>query len=473
MVGWVCCRWPRASAFGEVFCQKEAGFAGADDVDVSVSVDIDGDGLDAAAHAATVVDDVSNPLDAAVAGAAIGSGGGWNFAPLVPVEADGIAGAGIGAVVSEVALAGDQVGLTVSVDIDELGGVGLRPGAVDDVLEPLSVGGLLVPREAVVMGHTGEHVFAAVAVDVEQVHEAELGAAGVAGGLSGSGRARCGGEGASAGGRDGVGAPVERMELPIAGSVDVGGSLKPALRGEDVVAAIAVHVADTDAVAVALVADDVLDEFAVDQLEPGGGHVGAIELGEEFLCFAVVVEIDEEGEFGGATVIDLVHRPRAAGFAGVFEPDDVVGEVGELDDVGPAVAVDIHWQVAEVVDVAAEVVDLAERMPGPVGRLVPAFAGDDVELAVVVEVCHGAGFAISGIDHGDVEGDVRGPAGSEDSGGGKECRKGGEKGSAHVRGTGRLSSLGREDYSGGISSVSHGWIREAEELARPLRQQGS
>src|SRR6202042_1341174 len=93
-----------------------------------------------------------------------------------------------------------------------------------------------------------------------------------------------------------------------------------------------------------------------------------------------------------------------------------MGEVAALDDVGPAVAVDVEGQVAEVVDVAVGVVDVAEVVLGPGGGLVPAVAGDDVELAVVIEVGEGCGFVVAGVDHGDFEGDVGGARGGEEGG---------------------------------------------------------
>lgn len=91
-----------------------------------------------------------------------------------------------------------------------------------------------------------------------------------------------------------------------------------------------------------------------------------------------------------------------------------MGEVAALDDVGVAVSIDVEREIAEVVDVVVGVVDVAEVVLGPGRRFIPTVAGDDVELAVVVDVGKGRGFVVAGIDLRDAEGDVGGASGGEE-----------------------------------------------------------
>ena len=78
-----------------------------------------------------------------------------------------------------------QIEPAVAVDVDQRRGVSLRPGVVDDPLGPLAVRPLLEPEHAEVVSGGGDDVVAAVAVDVEHVHEPELGDARRGGGLGG------------------------------------------------------------------------------------------------------------------------------------------------------------------------------------------------------------------------------------------------------------------------------------------------
>ena len=303
--------------------------------------------------------------------------------------------------------------MAVAVEIHQDGGVRLRPRAVDDVRQPAPVGGLLDPHQAVIVRAGGEDVHAAVLIDIDDVHEAEFHAA-----------AR-GGRGAGRG--DGVLVPVGGMELPLAGGAHIFGRFEPALGREDVVAPVAIDIAHADAVAVALVADDVFHPLAILQFEPCERNIGAVELGEQFLLLAVVVEVHQEGEFGGAAGIDFVDCPRAAALPGILQPDDFGGEVAELDDVNPAVAIHVEGDVGEVVDVVGVEVDRAEGMLDPVGRFVPVLAGDDVGTAVVVEVGDRHGFVEAGVDHADPEGDVRRTARSDEQDGGSNGQQRHEK----------------------------------------------
>ena len=69
--------------------------------------------------------------------------------------------------------------------------------------------------------------------------------------------------------------------------------------------AVAVDVTGADAVAVAVIADDVLDPRAVLQIEPGERRGGPVELRQELARLAVVVEIDELRELGREPLVDL------------------------------------------------------------------------------------------------------------------------------------------------------------------------
>ena len=82
--------------------------------------------------------------------------------------------AGIGAVVRHEPLAGDEVRLSISVHIDKCGRVSLRPGVVDHVPRPLAVFALLEPEHAVVVRRGGDDIVPPIAVDVHDVHEAEI-----------------------------------------------------------------------------------------------------------------------------------------------------------------------------------------------------------------------------------------------------------------------------------------------------------
>src|SRR4029077_2525406 len=61
-------------------------------------------------------------------------------------------------------------------------------------------------------------------------------------------------------------------------------------------------------------------------------------------------------------------------------------KVRAADDVDGAVAVDVYGQVAEIIYVIFGIADGAEVMLGPVRALVPVLAGNNVELAVAIEI---------------------------------------------------------------------------------------
>ncbi len=69
---------------------------------------------------------------------------------------------------------------------------------------------------------------------------------------------------------------------------------QPAFWREDIVAAVSVDVAHADAVAVAVVADDVLHHAAVSIFLVPGQRAIVSKLRQNLFCFAVVVEVHQE-----------------------------------------------------------------------------------------------------------------------------------------------------------------------------------
>ena len=269
-------------------------------------IEIGNHDLHARAGARAVVDDMFRPLDFVVLVAEV----------FVPVDTERFALAGVASVVGHEALASDEIHLAVAIQIDHRDGVRLGPGVIDDVLLPGVIGHLLHPEQAVVVRETSNQVGAAIAVHVKDVDEAGL-------------------------------IEIEfGVEGPIGGA-RVSGGFEPAFGSNDVVTAVFVDVADADAVAVALRADDVFDEGAVFGFIPreGVGGCSTSELGEYFAGFAVVIEIDEEGELDVVAGIDQVLFPFAPVFAGILVPPEFFREPGAADDIDIAVVVDVKREV--------------------------------------------------------------------------------------------------------------------------------
>ena len=93
--------------------------------------------------------------------------------------------------------------------------------------------------------------------------------------------------------------------------------------------------------------------------------------------------------------VNLVIGPRLARLAGVLDPADVPREVAAGDEVGLAVAVDVHRQRGEVVVIGPLPDDVADVRGGPVGGAVPRVARDDVELAVAVDIEDARGLELA------------------------------------------------------------------------------
>ena len=119
---------------------------------------------------AVVVEVFGDDLRAYAGGAVHGDGDsrkrGVLAVDLVGVDDDGIVGAGVVAGMAAVALAGDELGLAIAVDVGELKCVGLGEGLVDGVALKFMVGGLFEPVEAVTVALAVDDVGAAVVVDV-------------------------------------------------------------------------------------------------------------------------------------------------------------------------------------------------------------------------------------------------------------------------------------------------------------------
>ena len=57
--------------------------------------------------------------------------------------------------------------MAITIQIHQHRCMRLGPTVIDDVLDPLSILGLFVPGESIIMCHACEYVFAAIAIDVD------------------------------------------------------------------------------------------------------------------------------------------------------------------------------------------------------------------------------------------------------------------------------------------------------------------
>src|SRR5262249_52385246 len=164
-----------------------------------------------------------------------------------------------------------------------------------------------------------------------------------------------------------------------------GWGLEPTLGRQQVDPAVAVDVAGADAVAGGLLTEVVLlpARLRALRLQPIPDH-RVHRVGQD-LGDPVAGQVDQDRGLTRARLVDRVVGPSRAGLAGVLDPADVPREVRAGDEVGLAVAVDVHGQGGEAVAVRALALDVAdlERLL-EVGPAIPLLARDDVELAVVV-----------------------------------------------------------------------------------------
>src|SRR5262249_37748585 len=95
---------------------------------------------------------------------------------------------------------------------------------------------------------------------------------------------------------------------------------------------------------------------------------------------------------------------------GVLEPVARLAGIANQDQVGPTVAVEVFGPAGEAVAVAghavAVVAQLADLVHLPIGGLVPGLAGENVHLAVAVDIGDGHAFGAEDlVDYGLFPGD--------------------------------------------------------------------
>ena len=259
------------------------------------------------------------------------------------------------------ALAGDDVGHAVAVHVRQLNGVGLREddagfarlrGRAGDEVPLPAVARLLEPREAIpVRGEAGDDVRLAVAIHVEDIHlraaTAELRLVLHPHRIA-----------------------VERLRL-----------FPPAVRLEDVHLAVAVHIAEADAVGEALERelgrDGMPGPFFIRLLRIECRVAEMAAAHAEQVGPAVAVDVREHGRL----VVGHVERdmlvPRRILALRILIPDRLLAGEAHHDVVRPAVAVDVVGRGDEVVAVA-------------VRHALRAVEALDLLLAAVLELCLGA-----------------------------------------------------------------------------------
>lgn len=329
-----------------------------------------------------------------------------------PIQNGGIVGLGVAAVFSvrPEALAGDDVLEAVAIDVHQGDGVGfgkgdtVRVGAAVGVEDQMAfeldfavgalAGQLLIPGEAeAVWIEAGDDVGEAVAIDIINIHL----------GTAPGRRLRLR--------REGVG-----MKFPERVTFEGGGLLEPAGPDEDIVAAIGIDVAEAEAVeefvvAVALCSDAMKRplDFGVVPIRRGG-VTEIVARAANQLAFAVAEEIAEGGGFviGGGE--DEMALPMAFFVLGIFVPESFLAGKTDVNNIRPAIAIDVEGEGEEVVGVFVLLAEGAfeagdgDRFAGGVGgfegmvggtifvadfeirAFIPKGAGGDVHVAVVVEI---------------------------------------------------------------------------------------
>ena len=179
--------------------------------------------------------------------------------------------------------------------------------------------------------------------------------------------------------------------------------LEPAGRDDDVGQAVAVDVADAQAVAERLGGGHHGDRVKCPRLEAllrfeRGKAELAIRTADEF-GLLVADEIDELRRLIADRLQNLVLLPRLVVIAGPRILVDVSGRAGKTNnkDIVPAVAVEVIDPVEEVVGVAFAVLRLRRVdfvLLLEVGPLEPVGAINDVRLAVAVDVARVGAFGI-------------------------------------------------------------------------------
>src|SRR5690606_30611556 len=105
-----------------------------------------------------------------------------------------------------------------------------------------------------------------------------------------------------------------------------------------------------------------------------------------------------DGTTGMNRPIDPLRRPPGA--PGIAPPGDASAAARQVDEIHPAILVHVERQQAVAVDAAIFDRKVAEPVGGPVRRVVPHVARDDVESTVTVDVDNGyrAGWCVADRD---------------------------------------------------------------------------
>ncbi len=245
----------------------------------------------------------------------------------------------------------------------------LRERVVDDVLRPLplAVGTLrlLEPVQPESVPHAPDHIGQLVAIDVAAMDEDP----------------RC--------------AQLEfGVKGPRVGAIS--GLFAPAAGGDNVDSAIAVDVADADAVPCPFIAEVVLLpgdlRLLLSQLIPDD-HISGI--GQE-VELTVPVDVDQFAGLHVAGSVDFMLGPRLGRIAPrVLDPADPLAEVIARHDIRTPIAVHVERRVRKVlvvVRVRGRGGNFTNFVRRPLRGLVPGITGEDVDLAIAVEVGCPSGF---------------------------------------------------------------------------------
>jgi hypothetical protein len=214
---------------------------------------------------------------------------------------------------------------------------------------------LLHPKNPVIVRHRRDKVRPLIAVDIDRVYEG------------------------------GVAELKIGMPCPSA-AAQINGRLEPAFRRNDIGAAIAINVPGADAMPITVRADNVLGPRPSPELIPGQRSLRIAELGQQLSLLSVVVNVDQKCEFHGRDLFNDMTAPRAVAASGILPPLQAAAEPGAAYDIHVAVLIDIDRQIAEVIDIVLDELNLAKLMTRPFRAFVPILARNDVERSVGVDV---------------------------------------------------------------------------------------
>src|SRR5262245_7613077 len=254
----------------------------------------------------------------------------------------------------------------------------LRKAAVNLMCDELPVALLFVEPDADHVRRTADHVAAAVAVHVVNMHLRAL---------------------VSQIGRD---------EFPVRLS-RIGGRFPVTRSNDHVIATVAVDVSDAEAVRIAidaavlrlllrdLLADRVGDEFgagALGRLVPG--HLRIVEREDRRGIPPRAGQGRESRAFVAGVAEQRVFLPALTFAFRILVPDDSV-RTGHVDAnlIGPSVVVDVGGEIDEAVAVTFGRVELCDRlnlMRRPVRRFIPQIARHHIRPAVAIDVGGGDAF---------------------------------------------------------------------------------